>query len=204
MTFQNDARLILHAAIAWAVVALLGGCASPAYRISANDCQAHGGPLSRVTMGCGHDFVRQNATEQPAGRQGHTGQTEVATAVPLKLSGGTFIVPVTINNAIDVRFIVDSGAADVTIPADYVELLIKMGSLSENDFIGKRIFRLANGTTVPAQTFRLNSVQVGGRVLQNVTGSVSIGSGGFLLGQSFLGRFRSWSIDNKRKVLVLN
>jgi hypothetical protein len=40
-------------------------------------------------------------------------------------------------------------------------------------------------------------------VVQNVVGSVAPASGTLLLGQSFLGRFKSWSIDNSRHALVL-
>jgi predicted aspartyl protease len=40
-------------------------------------------------------------------------------------------------------------------------------------------------------------------VIENVTGSVASAAGELLLGQSFLGRFRSWSIDNAKQALVL-
>jgi hypothetical protein len=42
-------------------------------------------------------------------------------AVPMKREGGTYAVPVLINDAITLDFVVDSGAADVTIPADVWE-----------------------------------------------------------------------------------
>jgi hypothetical protein len=45
--------------------------------------------------------------------------------------------------------------------------------------------------------------RVGARVLENVVGSVAPVQGGLLLGQSFLSRFKSWSIDNQRQVLIL-
>ena len=40
--------------------------------------------------------------------------------IPLKSLGGTFVVPVFINGAITLNFVVDSGAADVSVPADVV------------------------------------------------------------------------------------
>ena len=39
--------------------------------------------------------------------------------------------------------------------------------------------------------------------MQNVTVRVATEKSGFLLGQSFLSRFHSWSIDNQRGVLLL-
>jgi clan AA aspartic protease (TIGR02281 family) len=125
------------------------------------------------------------------------------TAVPLKQRGGTFVVPVTINGTIQLAFTIDSGAADVSIPADVVITLIRAGTISNADFLGKRLYRLADGSTTPSQAFRIRSLAVGDRVLENVTGSIAPASASLLLGQSFLSRFQSWSIDNQRMVLVL-
>lgn len=172
--------------------------------MTADGCQTYSDRSPGTVASCEQNHAQQAGTEQPNDQDRDTGQGAAATAVSLRLSGGTFFVLATINKTIDAPFIVDSGSSDVTIPADYVDILVKTGSISEDDFLKERLYRLANGTTVHARTFRLKSVAVGGRVLHDVTGSVSIGSGGFLLGQSFLGRFHSWSIDNERKVLILD
>lgn len=121
----------------------------------------------------------------------------------MKKSRGTYVVPVTINNAITLDFTVDSGASDVTIPADVVLTLIRAGTIRSTDFIGEKIYVLADGARVKARTFRIRSLMVGDRVVQDVVGSVAPTSGSLLLGQSFLGRFKSWSIDNGRHALVL-
>jgi predicted aspartyl protease len=63
---------------------------------------------------------------------------------------------------------------------------------------------MADGSTVPSRRFRIRSLKVGDRVLENVTGSIAPVAGSLLLGQSFLTRFKSWSIDNQRQALVLN
>jgi predicted aspartyl protease len=108
-----------------------------------------------------------------------------------------------INNKIELNFVLDSGAADVSIPADVVLTLTRTGTITDADFVGRKTYILADGTKVPSQTFRIRSLKVGNRVLENVTGSVSSVRGELLLGQSFLSRFKSWSIDNSRQVLVL-
>ena len=41
------------------------------------------------------------------------------------------------------------------------------------------------------------------RLLESVTGSIASAEADLLLGQSFLRRFNSWSIDNKRQVLLV-
>jgi uncharacterized protein len=123
--------------------------------------------------------------------------------VPLLPSGGTWTVPVSINDRITLDFTIDSGAADVSIPADVVMTLVRTGSLTDDDFLGKRTYTMADGTTVPSTIFRIRSLKVGNKVLENVTGSITSVNGQLLLGQSFLARFRSWSINNQRGVLIL-
>jgi clan AA aspartic protease (TIGR02281 family) len=120
----------------------------------------------------------------------------------LKEAGGTFVVPVQINGAITLDFTIDSGASDVSIPADVVLTLTRTGTLNSADFLGKRTYRLADGSTVPSQTFRIRTLKVVDRVLENVTGSIAPVEGSLLLGQSFLRRFKSWSIDNTNHVLL--
>ena len=51
------------------------------------------------------------------------------TSVPMRMEGGTYVVPVLINGAITLDFVVDSGAADVSIPADVVMTLMRTGTL---------------------------------------------------------------------------
>ena len=127
-----------------------------------------------------------------------------AEGVPLLVQGGTFVIPVQINGQITLNFTIDSGAADVSIPADVVSTLIRTGTIQKSDFIGQKTYRLADGSTVPSATFVIRSLKVGNHLLENVTGSIASAEADLLLGQSFLRRFNSWSIDNKRQVLLLN
>ena len=113
------------------------------------------------------------------------------------------VVPVLINNAITLDFVIDSGASDVSIPADVVLTLMRTGSIQPTDFLGQQVYTLADGSQVPSQTFRIRLLKVGDRQIQNVTGSIAPVRGSLLLGQSFLTRFKSWSVDNQRRVLLL-
>jgi predicted aspartyl protease len=101
-------------------------------------------------------------------------------------------------------FIIDSGASDVSIPADVVSTLWRTGTLADADFTGSKTYVLADGSTMPSATFRIRSLQVGEKLLENISGSVAPSNGALLLGQSFLSRFKSWSVDNVREVLVLH
>jgi predicted aspartyl protease len=124
--------------------------------------------------------------------------------VKLIKSAGIFQVPVTINGVIPLNFIIDSGASDIAIPADVFLTLIRTGTLQPKDFLGTQSYKLADGTIVPSQTFLIETLTVGDKTIQNVIASVSAPSGDLLLGQTFLSRFKSWSIDNNRQVLILN
>ena len=123
--------------------------------------------------------------------------------IPLKSLGGTFVVPVFINGAITLNFVVDSGAADVAVPADVVGTLIRAGTIEKSDITGKQKYMLADGSISPTETFIIRSLKVGDVLIENVKGSVSPAAGSLLLGQSFLQRFKSWSMDNNKHVLVL-
>jgi clan AA aspartic protease (TIGR02281 family) len=122
----------------------------------------------------------------------------------LKKAGGTFVVPVQINGAITLDFTVDSGASDVTVPADVFSTLVRTGTIRRSDLIGEQTYGLADGTEVKSMTFFIRSLKVGSTVVQNVRASVASSKGPLLLGQSFLERFKSWSIDNTKHVLLLD
>jgi predicted aspartyl protease len=119
-----------------------------------------------------------------------------ATVVPMVPEGGSFVVPVRINDQITLKFVIDSGASDVSIPADVVMTLLRTGTITDADFLGTQKYRMADGSTVPSQQFVIRSLKVGDRTLNDVTGSIAPVEGSLLLGQSFLRRFKSWSIDN--------
>jgi clan AA aspartic protease (TIGR02281 family) len=131
------------------------------------------------------------------------GPSKDGSEVILRRQGGTFLIPVSINNAISLNFIIDSGAADVSIPYEVVKTLMRTGTINRDDFLVSQTYTLADGSHVPSETFRIRSLKVGDREIQDVTGSVAKIEGSLLLGQSFLTRFKSWSINNERGVLVL-
>jgi len=58
--------------------------------------------------------------------------------IPIEVESGTFIVPVTINGQITLKFMIDSGATDVAVPADVVLTLIRTGSIAKEDFLGEQ------------------------------------------------------------------
>jgi len=125
------------------------------------------------------------------------------TEVALELDHGTFRVPVRINDQLTLKFIIDTGASDVVIPADVTLTLIRTGTIGEHDFLGEQSYMMADGSVSKNAQFLIHKLQVGEIVLSDVRGSVGDPRGNPLLGQTFLRRFDSVSQDNKRQVLVL-
>ena len=132
-----------------------------------------------------------------------SGVLSTSSAVRLIKEGGTFKVPVLINGIIPLHFTVDSGASDVRIPSDVVLTLVRTGTITDGDFLGEQTYVLADGSRVKSKTFRIRSLKVGDKVVENVLGSVADVKGSLLLGQSFLSRFKKVSFDYSQGTLVL-
>jgi clan AA aspartic protease (TIGR02281 family) len=147
-------------------------------------------------LACAVPFAdaRTPAAAAPAG---HTEE------VALKAEGGELLVPVVINDSVKLDFMLDSGASVVTIPADVAMTLIRTGTLTRDDYLGRQTFQLADGRTVPSTILRIRTLKVGDIVVHDVQASVTDAKGSLLLGQTFLARLSTWSIDNARHVLVL-
>jgi hypothetical protein len=129
--------------------------------------------------------------------------TSVANDVPLEFTRGIYVVPVLINGVIPLRFTVDSGAADVSIPADVFLTLVRTGTIGKEDYIGTSKYRLADGSVIDSDRFYIHELKVGDETIKNVAASIESVKSTPLLGQSFLSKFASWSMNNERHVLAL-
>ena len=92
---------------------------------------------------------------------------------------------------------------DVSIPENVARELEQAGKLDRDDFLGTRTYVLADGSKVPSRRVLLREVTVGGQTVSNVTASISRAGSPPRLGQSFLSKFASWTLDNERAALVL-
>jgi predicted aspartyl protease len=130
---------------------------------------------SQVSAGCKEAIAK--AKEAGDGSSGPPPTPQVtqpkSTGVALQTEGGTFVVPVLVNEAIKLNFVIDSGSADVSIPADVVMTLIRTGTIGQGDFRGSTTYKLADGSRIPATNFNIKSLKVGNITLRNVMGSVA-------------------------------
>jgi clan AA aspartic protease (TIGR02281 family) len=160
------------------------------------------GWVFRDYLDCQH-IVTLSSEEGNSSTSPTPGSSPSHTVIRLKNDGGIFTVPVEINGTINLDFVLDSGASDVLVPADVVSTLIRTGTIRQSDFIGQQTYILADGTEAPSDVFIIRSLKVGDNIIENVRGSIASPKASLLLGQSFLRHFKSWSIDNARRVLVL-
>lgn len=123
--------------------------------------------------------------------------------LPLKRQQGTFTLPIEINGQMTLDFVIDSGAAFVTVPADVFGKLREVGAIQESDLRGIRRLMLADGSLRESMTFTIRSLRVGNELFESIQGAVVPVGGKLLLGQTFLQRFKSWSLDNIDGKLVL-
>jgi clan AA aspartic protease (TIGR02281 family) len=118
-------------------------------------------------------------------------------------NGGTIEVAVTINGSERAIFMVDSGASDVVIPRSLAKRLAANGSLTKADYLSTATYVIANGAHVEAARYTLHALTIAGHTVTDVRCSVGNDEDTLLLGQSFLRKFPSFSINNARGVLVL-
>jgi clan AA aspartic protease (TIGR02281 family) len=118
-----------------------------------------------------------------------------------KHAGGGYLIPGRVNDAVTVTFVLDTGASDVSIPENVARELEQAGKPVES--LGTGTYVLADGSKVRKRRVLLRDVTVGGQTVSNVMASIASPGSPPLLGQSFLSKFASWTLDNERALLVL-
>jgi clan AA aspartic protease (TIGR02281 family) len=183
----------------------IDGVYGPATRTGVAAWQSrHGLAVTGLVGDAEARLIEQEVIANPVPDRGQSNLLGSGTGeISMKNAGGVYVVGVRINGAIMLDFIVDSGASDVVIPADVAMTLARAGTISSGDFIGDREYRLGDGSTLKSKRFILRELMIGDRAVQNIVASIGSMKGEPLLGQSFLSRFASWSVDNNRHALVL-
>jgi clan AA aspartic protease (TIGR02281 family) len=122
------------------------------------------------------------------------------TEVGLLTQGGVKHVRGLAGSSTAIMFVLDSGAADVQITRKAALNLALAGELTATG--RTTTFVTATGAANVQPVYLLRSLTVGERTVTNVECNVT-DDGDPLLGQSFLGRLGSWSINNAKQTLVL-
>lgn len=130
-------------------------------------------------------------------------EEEVTTEVPFTKESGVCKVKCNVNG-LQLHFIFDTGASDVTISMVEATFMMKNGYLSSSDVVGSQRYMDANGDVSVGTIINIKNVNFGGMELTNVRASVVRNQKApLLLGQSVLGRLGKIEIDNSKNVLKI-
>lgn len=115
--------------------------------------------------------------------------------IHMEKEAGVYKVPCQVNG-LKMKFIFDTGAANVSISSTYAEMMLENGYLVESDFKGTTQSILADGSVVDNVVVNLRKVEIGGQTIENVTALVVTSQNApLLLGQSVIQRLGKVSID---------
>jgi gag-polyprotein putative aspartyl protease len=126
-----------------------------------------------------------------------------AEEISLDRVGGVYEVPVTLNGVMTLNFVLDSGAAEVLIPAEVMLTLMHTHTVSADDFLPGRTYVLADGSKVKSPRFILRSLKIGKHHIESIPASINKVNSSLLLGQNLLERLGVWSLDSRRQILIL-
>lgn len=127
-----------------------------------------------------------------------------ASAIPLGVHDGIYTVPVEVNRSTSLEFLIDTGASVVVIPTSVFEMLVRNGTITDDDIVGTGTAILADKSLYRSVQVRLRELRLGDIVVRDVVAGVSPALIAPLLGQSFLNRFPSITFDNQRHLLILS
>ena len=106
-------------------------------------------------------------------------------------------------NGIALKFIFDTGASSIFISPAEALVLMKQGTLDEEDIVGQEQYQDATGGISVGTVINLKEVKIGNKILRNVKASVSDNiDSPLLLGQSALEQFGSIEIDNSNNRMI--
>ena len=142
----------------------------------------------------------------------HTSVKRVASAGSFREVGGRleiqmrrkrncFIVPMVING-VELNFILDTGADDITLSLSDRNRLYAADALSDDDVVGGRNYVVANGTVERCPIYSVEYATLGNRTVEGVQVSVMDGNMS-LLGGAFLRHLGRVTVDYDRCVLII-
>lgn len=123
--------------------------------------------------------------------------------IKLTETNGIYQVPVKFG-ALSKKFILDSGASDITISSSLEKELLKNGLVNKKVSLADALYRVASGEIISHRRILISQITVGDFTIKNVIASVGNENTPLLLGKNFFDNFKSWSINNLEKILQLN
>ena len=117
------------------------------------------------------------------------------TIVQMEKVNGVYQIPCKVNG-IEMKFIFDTGASNISISKTEASFLAKQGLLKEDDIIGTQKFRIADGSITEGTKIIIREIKLGDIFINDVSATVIDNNDAPLLfGQSALSKFGRFEIE---------
>lgn len=97
----------------------------------------------------------------------------------------------------------DTGASDLLITKDMETQLKKENIISEQNYLGTGEYEMANGMIDTCRKYKMNNIQLGKFIIDNVVVAVSDKARRIIVGKGLLNKFSNWSLNNSDNKLIL-
>lgn len=125
------------------------------------------------------------------------------TVVQMTRSNGVSVIPCKVNG-LNLNFIYDTGASDVSLSLTEAGFMLKNGYLAESDFVGTQHYSDANGDIEEGVVINLRSIIIGGLLIKNVQATIVKNTKApLLLGQSALSKLGIVQQDFVKNTLTI-
>jgi clan AA aspartic protease (TIGR02281 family) len=125
------------------------------------------------------------------------------TVIKMKRDGGISIIPCKVNG-LNLNFIFDTGASNVSLSMTEATFMLKNGYLSESDILGTNKFSDATGKISEGVIINIKEIEIAGLKLYNVKASiVTNNKAPLLLGQSAIGKLGKIQLDLEQNTLTI-
>lgn len=123
--------------------------------------------------------------------------------IKMKREGGVSTIPCKVNG-LNLKFIFDTGASDVSISMTEASFMLKNDYLSKDDILGKSNYLDANGNISEGVNIILREIEIGGLKLFNIKASVVTNmKAPLLLGQSAISKLGAVQLDLEANTLTI-
>lgn len=125
------------------------------------------------------------------------------TVIQMTRSNGVSVIPCNVNG-LNLNFIYDTGASDVSLSLVEAGFMLKNGYLAESDFIGSQKYSDANGNIEEGVTINLRSIIIGGLLIKDIQATIVKNTKApLLLGQTALSKLGIVQQDFVKNTLTI-
>tara|TARA_B110000879_G_C11163344_1_gene510074 strand:- start:1727 stop:2284 length:558 start_codon:yes stop_codon:yes gene_type:complete len=146
--------------------------------------------------------IKNTTTKSHSNTKNKNSKSSVKKVIIMRKSGGVYMIPCKVNG-VELDFIFDTGASDVSLSIIEANFLYKRGLIKNEDFRGTQNYITASGEIVENTQVILREIEISGLKLYNVKASISSEvAAPLLLGQSAIQKLGKIQIDKNKLTII--